>query len=96
MVLRGAERFAEGFSFSSPLTNFTVSTFATEPLPPLKQDEEIGVAGLRGLAQVDGAEVLQFVFIVRDRGIDLGVSAGERGQAAARFGSGRRPFIESA
>ena len=40
-----------------------------------QQDEEVGVAVLRGLAEVNRAEVLEFFFVVGDGSVGLDVSS---------------------
>ena len=86
-VFGGAESVGEDFKFLVAAGELYRFHGGSRAFATAQENEEIGAAGFFcDFAQVDGAELLQVFFVFRDRGVYLGVAAGERGQAAAGFG----------
>ena len=77
-----APRYSD-FSFSSPLTNFTPSTFATDPAPPLNRMKKSALPVSFALPRSMVRRCCKSSLILRHHRIGLRVAASQRGQPAS-------------
>ena len=87
MVVGGFQSGGEGFQLLVAADELDGIDFRGRASAATQEDEEIGVSHLSGLAQFNGAVVLELVSVARDGGVGLGISTRERGQTAAGLGS---------
>lgn len=83
MVVGGAKRFCVGLQLLVAADELHGFDLRCGFCATTQQDEEIGIAHLRGFAEIDGIETIEFFFVFGNRGIDLGVAPGESREASA-------------
>src|ERR1700722_14657911 len=77
VVVSGAQGFGIGLQLFVAADEFYGVDFRGCPGSAAEQDEEIGVAVLRGFAQVDRTQVLEFGFVLGDGGVGFGIASSQ-------------------